>query len=83
MTIAQQYNSACPYDNNIRDTFGVKAYLSYVVMTLYRSFNIRDNDSHISLYTHGVGQSLAFNDDQCSNYQYHSTVIFSPHIDGV
>ena len=106
MTVAQQYNSACPYDNNVRDTLdfssavagashdawiwsgdyiwaiGMKSSLSYGITTCIDPFNIRDNDSHISIYTHGGGQSLAFNDDQCSNYQYHSTVIFSPPIDG-
>ena len=103
---AQQYNTACPYDNSIRDTLdfssaivgasydawiwsgdyvwaiGMKASLTYGITTCIDPFNIRDNDSHISIYPHGGGQHLAFNDDQCSNYQYHSTVIFSPPVDG-
>tara|TARA_B100000902_G_C27283073_1_gene902919 strand:+ start:1167 stop:1769 length:603 start_codon:yes stop_codon:yes gene_type:complete len=103
---AQQYNTACPYDNSVRDTLdfssaiagasydawiwsgdyvwaiGMKASLTYGITTCIDPFNIRDNDSHISIYPHGGGQYLAFNDDQCSNYQYHSTVIFSPPVDG-
>ncbi len=106
LTKAQQYNTACPYDNSIRDTLdfssaivgasydawiwsgdyvwaiGMKASLTYGITTCIDPFNIRDNDSHISIYPHGGGQHLAFNDDQCSNYQYHSTVIFSPPVDG-
>ena len=102
LTSAQEYNTACPYDNNIRDTLdfssaivgssydawiwsgdyvwaiGMKASLTYGITTCIDPFNIRDNDSHISIYPHGGGQHLAFNDDQCNNYQYHSTVIFSP-----
>ena len=103
---AQQYNTACPYDNSIRDTLdfstalpgashdawiwsgdyiwaiGMKSSLTYGITTCIDPFNIRDNDSHISIYPHGGGQYLDFNDDDCSNYQYHSTVIFSPPIDG-
>ena len=106
ITIAQQYNAACPYDNTIRDTLdfssaitgashdawiwsgdyiwaiGMKASLTYGITTCIDPFNIRDNDSHISIYPHGGGQYLAFNDDQCSNYEYHSTIIFSPPVDG-
>ena len=103
---AQQYNTACPYDNSVRDTLdfssaivgasydawiwsgdfvwaiGMKASLTYGITTCIDPFNTRDNDSHISIYPHGGGQHLAFNDDQCSNYQYHSTVMFTPPVDG-
>ena len=61
---------------------GMKASLTYGITTCIDPFNVRDNDSHISIYTHGGGQALAFNDDDCNNYQYHSTVIFTPPADG-
>ena len=106
ITIAQQYNTACPYDNSIKDTLdfsaalpgashdawiwagdyiwaiGMKSSLVYGITTCIDPFNIRDNDSHISIYPHGGGQYIDFNDDNCSNYQYHSTVIFTPPVDG-
>jgi len=61
---------------------GMKASMTYAITTCMDPFNTRDNDSHISIYTHGGGQALAFNDDNCSNHQYHSTIIFTPPADG-
>jgi hypothetical protein len=61
---------------------GMKASMTYGITTCIDPFNVRDNDSHISVYTHGGGQALDYNDDDCSNYQYHSTVIFNPPSDG-
>jgi len=60
----------------------MKASMTYGITTCIDPFNVRDNDSHISIYTHGGGQALAFNDDDCSNHQYHSTIIFTPPTDG-
>ncbi len=60
---------------------GMKASMTYGITTCLNP-NVRDNDSHISIYTHGGGQALDFNDDDCSYHQYHSTIMFTPPVDG-
>ena len=62
--------------------FGMKASMTYGITTCIDPFNVRDNDSHITIYPHGGGQAIVFNDDACTIFQYHSTVLFSPPVDG-